>query len=286
MEHTILVIGAGGQIGLPVARALSKNGFRVRVMGRDGELLRQRFDETFEISSGDAASQAAMGRALEGCFGVHISVAHGPREAEIVTTVAQAARTLGLNRISYVSGTSVCQSNAWFPIVREKLKAERMLQETGIPYTIFKPTWFMEVIPNFLKGRFAVCFGHGKTKLHFLAACDFAVLVAKAIAIDDAENKSFRVLGPEAISLYEAIDRARARLAPHIAKVRTMPFWAARVLAELRHDTEMKSGVELVRYFEQIQEGETSPEVDELFGKPETTLDRWLSQKNEHVTKE
>lgn len=279
MEGTVLVIGASGRLGHPIAWALRKDGFHVRVMGRNGERLSQLFDEDFEISIGDAANQSQVDQATSSCAGVHISVTHGPEELKVVKNVLQAAMAHGVSRIGYVSGTSVREENAWFPIVARKLQAEKIIQASGLKYTVFKPTWFMEILPNFVKARIAVCFGKGDTRLHFLAVSDFAAMVAKAFAIEETESQSYRILGPEAIRLSEAIDRCRAALHPHIGKVTTLPFWMAKLAATLGRNDEMKSAVDLVRYFEQVQEGEMPEEVARILGRPQTTLAQWLELK-------
>ena len=49
MVKTILVIGATGTFGEPIARLLKEDGFRVRVMTRDNNKARKIFDESFEI---------------------------------------------------------------------------------------------------------------------------------------------------------------------------------------------------------------------------------------------
>jgi hypothetical protein len=41
----------------------------------------------------------------------------------------------------------------------------------------------------------------------------------------------------------------------------------------------MRFAVDLVRYFEQVEEGEMPPEVERILGKPKTTLDQWLKLK-------
>jgi hypothetical protein len=44
----------------------------------------------------------------------------------------------------------------------------------------------------------------------------------------------------------------------------------------------MKSAVELMRYFEQVDEGEPTPETERLLGGAATTLEQWLqSQQSE-----
>lgn len=80
MQKIILVIGATGMLGEPVARRLKEENFQVRVMTRDINKARKRFDKTFEIVAGDVTDTTSLEKALDGCFGVHISIS--PREID------------------------------------------------------------------------------------------------------------------------------------------------------------------------------------------------------------
>ena len=66
MTHKILVIGATGMLGEPVARQLKATGFDVRVLTRSAEKARARFGEDYEIFTGDVEDPAAL------------ETAHGP----------------------------------------------------------------------------------------------------------------------------------------------------------------------------------------------------------------
>jgi len=76
MDKTVLVIGATGTLGEPVARHLKEDGFRVRVMTRDSNKAQGMFDETFDIVVGDVMDAGSLEELLDGCFGVHISTAY------------------------------------------------------------------------------------------------------------------------------------------------------------------------------------------------------------------
>ncbi len=113
MGETILVVGATGMLGEPVARRLKDDGYRVRVLARDPGRAHARLGEGFEIVRGDVAEPGSLGRAVEGCFGVHISLRGGPDpesfeavEHRGTANVAKAAARAGVRRISYLSGAA------------------------------------------------------------------------------------------------------------------------------------------------------------------------------------
>jgi uncharacterized protein YbjT (DUF2867 family) len=274
----VLVIGATGALGAPLARSFARRGLVVRVMARDAGRLAQEFPDGFERVAGDATSAGEIDKALDGCDGVHVSVAHGVDEAPAVEIVARAAKRLGLRRISYVSGTSVCEANAGFPMIAAKLRAERVIEGCGVPFTIFRPTWFMEAVLNFFQHGGAYCFGRGDTRLHFLASEDFAEVVSRAYATRDSVNRGFRILGPEPIRMFDAIDRCRAALHPEIASVTRLPIPVAKAIALLRGKGGVQMGLaaSLVRYFEGISEGEAEADVERVLGRCTTTLSAWL----------
>jgi uncharacterized protein YbjT (DUF2867 family) len=90
----VLVVGATGLLGEPVARGLLAAGFGVRVMSRDAGRARAKFSAPFEIAQGDALRQTDVEQALAGCRAVHISIDH-EREGEAVAHIVDAARAAG-----------------------------------------------------------------------------------------------------------------------------------------------------------------------------------------------
>jgi uncharacterized protein YbjT (DUF2867 family) len=281
----ILVVGASGALGRPLVEALLVEGHAVRAMARSRERLQAAFGDRVEIAVGDAISPASSAPALEGCAGVHVCVAHGGDEARAVEVVARAAARAGVERMSYISGTTVCEENAWFPMVANKIRAERLLQESGVAWTIFRPTWLMEVLDNFFQHGRAVCFGRGDLRFRFLAGADLASLVVRAYATAAAENRVFRVLGPEPVRLHDALDRVRAALHPEIRAISRVPFLAARAIAALRGraGAPMRDAVDLLRYFERVEEGDRDPDIDRLLGPCATTLDAWIARRRTAV---
>ena len=85
MAPRVLVAGATGLLGEPVARGLKDAGFSVRVMSRNVSCARANFSQAFEVIEGDALKRADVERALAGCDAVHISIDHDQEVEEGLT---------------------------------------------------------------------------------------------------------------------------------------------------------------------------------------------------------
>ena len=101
MKRKILVIGATGLLGAPVANQLKKSGFGVRLMVRNMEKAAKRFSDGFEIVKGDLIDAKGLESAAENCIGVHINLS-GEIEQVGLETIAATAAKLKLQRILYL----------------------------------------------------------------------------------------------------------------------------------------------------------------------------------------
>lgn len=281
MQKTILIISGTGMLGQPVARRLKESGLGVRVMTRNLQKAKEMFDSTYEIFAGDPTDTNCVEEALNGCYGVHISL---PSEVEqqVAEAVAKVAPRHGVERISYISGATVAEEHRWVPIANRKFLAEQAIRASGIPYTIFCPTWVMEILPMFVNQGRAAVFGKQPYPYHWVAADDVARMVSTAYLSEEGANKRFRVLGPEAIQMHEALRRYCAVFHPEIKKVTTMPFWLVRLMATLTRDQGLKGAGELLSYFEKVGE-QTSNLGDDsrTLGAPTITLDQWLERRKQ-----
>jgi uncharacterized protein YbjT (DUF2867 family) len=275
MQKIILVLGATGTLGQPVSYFVKEAGFRVRIMTRDLQKARKTFDNSFEMVAGDPMDPSSLEEALNGCYGVHISL---PTEVEqqVAETIAKVASRHGVERISYISGATVAEENRWFPMINRKFLAEKAIREGGIPYTIFCPTWVMESLPLFVNQGRASVLGKQPTLYHWIAADDIARMVSTAYGIGEAANKRFFVHGPEAIRMHEALRRYCAVFQPDIKKVGSMPFWLVKLLATITGNQGLKGAGELMSYFEKVGERGDPAKANHILGAPTMTLDLWL----------
>jgi uncharacterized protein YbjT (DUF2867 family) len=277
MQKTILVLGATGTLGKPVACALKAAGYGIRIITRDLEKARRYFDDSFDVIVGNPVDATCLEKALDGCYGVHISLS--PEiEQQVAEIIKKVGIKLGIERISYISGASVAEENRWFPGVDQKILAEQTIKESGIPYTIFCPTWIMETLPMFVNQGQASILGKQPHPYHWVAAQDVARMVVMSYGLEEAANKRIIVHGPELISLSEALKRYCVAFHPEIKKVSSMPFWLVKLLATVTNNQALKGASEMMAYFEKVGEGSNLPQANGI-PAPTTTLDMWLQER-------
>ena len=74
MEKNVLVIGATGTLGRPVSYSSKDSGFQVRIMTKDLQKGQKVFDNSFGMVADDPIVIGRLDDALDGCYGVHISL--------------------------------------------------------------------------------------------------------------------------------------------------------------------------------------------------------------------
>ena len=281
--QTILVVGGTGMLGEQVARQLLRDGFEVRLLARDVERAYALLGPDFEYFAGDVDDCGAIERALEGCAGVHISLRGGsdPDELDRVehrgtARVAELAAWQGVSRLTYLSGMLVA-GDAEIPEDRAKFRAEQAIQQSGVPYTIFKPTYFMETLPRHVQGRLAIVLGRQPHPLHMVAASDFARMVSRSLRTPEAANRSFFVHGPEGITIPDALRLYCALVEPG-KRVVTMPLAFMSVVDALFMRGQLRSTIQLMRVMQRVGERGDPSEANEVLGAPATTLRQWCEK--------
>ena len=275
MQKRILVLGATGMLGKPVVLQLLKDGFQVRILVRDVEKAQAQFDGSVEVVQGDVTDISRLESALEGCYGVHISVG-GEVDQLSAENVAALAPILGVQHITYISGATVAEKNRWFPMVAQKLDAEKAILACGVAYTIFCPTWPMEQLPRFARGGKPSLMGAQPLPVHFFAAQDLARMVSKAYQLEEAKNKRFFVYGPEAMTMKTALERYCEVFHPEVEKISVMPLWLAKLLGALTGNEMLQFASGLMAYFDKTPETGNPSEANAILGAPGTTLDGWM----------
>jgi uncharacterized protein YbjT (DUF2867 family) len=279
MIETILVIGATGRLGEPVARQLISDGYGVRALTRSADKARARFGQACEIATGDVDDVASLEAALQGCQAAHINL-HGAFDADLerrgAENLAQATRKTGLERITYLSGASVCAENCWYEGTRARFQAEQAICSSGIPYTIFRAHFFMETLHNLVHGKLALEIGRHPHSYPWVAASDYARMVARAYAVPEAVDKTLYVCGPEELSMHRAL-QIFCRIAHPQARQVFVPIWMASTLAFLGRRRELQDALPFFRYCERVKIilSGSPQEANALLGAPTTTLEAW-----------
>ena len=182
-EDLILIMGATGQQGGAVARALLSAGHKVRAMTRNTEsqAARALAEAGAEIVQGNFDDGDSVKAAMDGAWGVF--AVQNSWEAGIEgeetqgKNIASWAKETGVQHYVYTSVGSA-HRNTGIPHFDNKWRVEETIRGLGLPsFTILRPVFFMENLssPFFKPGidEGAVTVGVGAdTKLQMIAAAD------------------------------------------------------------------------------------------------------------------
>ncbi|MFL6354045.1 MAG: NmrA/HSCARG family protein [Bryobacteraceae bacterium] len=274
-NRTIVVTGATGKQGGAAFQHLKQRGFRALVRNPERPEVRELEGSRVEVLQGDFDDPESMERALDGADGAYsVQPWQGGVETEIRQGIAfaEAANREEVGHFVY-SSVAAADQNTGIPHFESKGKIEERIRETGMPYTIFRPVFFME---NWLMMRDGIDNGaitlplSAKTRLQMIAVDDIGAFVALAFEHSGHwHNRAYELAGDELSmsELAEAFSRVSGR------EVRYQQVaW---------EQFEQQAGREMTvmfRWFEQkgysVDIGAVRQQYSEL-----TSFNRWLEQK-------
>ncbi|MEU6394435.1 NAD(P)H-binding protein [Streptomyces sp. NPDC046939] len=137
---TILVTGGTGTLGRLVAERLRGDGHEVRVLSRKAEPY------AVDLREGGPA----LDRAVDGAD-VIVHCASSPRggDEEAARNLIAAARRAGVPHLVYISIVGV--DRVPFGYYKAKLAVERLIEESGLGWTVLRTTQFHEFVHDILR---------------------------------------------------------------------------------------------------------------------------------------
>lgn len=216
-----LVVGATGFLGSEVCRRLIEKGKTVRGLVRptsDPAAIERLQALGVDTVEGDLKDPASLEVA---CRGIHtvLSTATSTRSRQQGDSVEatdgqgqlnliEAARKAGVSRFVYVSYSGHIGKDD--PLTKAKRTAEQQLHQSGMTYTILRPSIFMEVwlspalafdYPN----AKATIYGTGQNRISWISLSDVAAFAVESVDHPAAENAILELGGPEALSPLEVV---------------------------------------------------------------------------------
>ena len=273
----VLIIGASGMLAKPVLEQLDEAGFQLRLFSRT--VNQSMFKKEYEMVQGNVFNQNELGKAITGCDAVHISLSN-LNEALATKGIVDIAIQKEVKLISAISGCTVAQENRWFSMIDNKYRAEQYIINSGIPYMIFRPTWFFETLGLMVRDGKAMVLGKQPYPSHWVAAADLGRMIATAYKMPDAKNKIFFIHGPGQYLMKDLLEKYCKLRYPEIKKVSTVPIWIIKIIATFSGNKELKNAASLFAYFEKVSEMGNPDETNTLLGKPETTFEKWINLKS------
>jgi uncharacterized protein YbjT (DUF2867 family) len=212
----ILIVGSTGHVGRQVARHLIAEGKPVRAMvrrGADPAKTMPLSGAGAVLIEGDLKNPASLRAACEGITTVvstaSATISRG--EGDSIDTVdrdgqlhlVDAARNAGAQHFIYLSFSGNVQGD--FPLHEAKRAVERHLKQSGMDYTIVRPSFFMEVwlSPHAgfdPAGGTVRIYGSGESPVSMVSSADVAMYVAGCVDNPAVRNETIELGGPEPVT--------------------------------------------------------------------------------------
>jgi uncharacterized protein YbjT (DUF2867 family) len=213
-DRRILMIGATGVLGRPVARALIKRGFEVHVLARNERAARRKLPASCTVHHGDLRHEAELERIMRGHHTLYINLSHPFVEHEAydadrdgTVAVVRAAKRAGVSHLVRLSALGVPEGARDWWVIARKAAADEAVMSAGLDYTLFRADWFMETLPQLVFGPFLLSPPAPNEKFGWISGADYGEQVATALTHPHGRNRIYPVVGPEQVSLGEAAVR-------------------------------------------------------------------------------
>jgi NADH dehydrogenase len=209
-----LVVGATGPVGLggEICRQLRATGKPVRALLRptaDPARVAHLRSIGVEFVEGDLKDRASLDAA---CQGIHTVISSATttvsrQQGDTIEDVdlhgqvelVDAAKAASVERYLYVSFSGAIDGD--FALRNAKRGVEQHLKQSGLAYTILRPTYFMEVWLSPIVGfdypnAQATIYGAGRNPISWIARDDVACFAVMCLDNPATRNATFELGGP------------------------------------------------------------------------------------------
>ncbi|RDC66128.1 SDR family oxidoreductase [Adhaeribacter pallidiroseus] len=286
MHETILVTGATGTVGNEVIEALSSQNVRVRA-GVHSIIKGDRFRvfPNVDLVEIDYARPESLRVAYTGVTRVFQITPFTQDQVEIAKRLIDMAKEVGVKQIVKLSASGA-DAEPGIQMGRWHREAEQYLESSGVPYTILRPTSFMQ---NFIAYQGASIVHEGKIyqplgsgKVSYIDAHDIAAVAKVVLTQSNFDGEALELTGPEAISVEEVagiLSRVSGRTITYV----DVPEEAARQAMSSQHlpDWMVDAMLELNQILKAGYGAHVTNTVAQITGRPARTFAEF-AQNNAH----
>lgn len=276
----ILITGATGKTGGEVARQLAAADVPFRALIRNPDKAEELNTLGAELVFGDIADKAFLSRALSGIDKAFLVMPNDEQQLVLEKQFTDAAVIAGVQHLVYLSSLeSVPESTN--PITRNHVAAENHIRESGVTWTIMRPTFFMQNFETSAPrikdaGQIVMPVGNGTVSATDLR--DVGEVIRETLTKTGHENKSYDLTGPELLTFTEIAARFSKVLGTPVEFIdQPMEEFAELLrtigLNEWRVDAVCKE-------LEAIGAGvvdHTTDTIEELLGRPPFSLEQYIT---------
>src|ERR687892_652159 len=274
-QESILVTGASGNIGSQVVKQLLSDAPDVSIKAavRSSQNVKKvKSDARVEVVPIDYNKPETLREALNHVDKLFLLTPDVPNAAELASNLVIEAKKAGIKQIvkQSVMGADL---EADVGTMRLHRQVEKVIEQSGIPFTFLRPNEFMQNFVNFhgpsIKGNNAFYVPLEDAKVSLVDVRDIAAVAVKSLTDEDRhKNKTYLITGPEALSYHQVAEILSNTTGRKINYVNISDEEARAAMKEIgMSDWLINTVSELSEYFRKGKASEISPAVEEVTGK-------------------
>lgn len=286
-QKTIALFGATGMLALPVVKSFLKSGFKVRALVRDVAKAEKLYQQKIELYRGSLNSIIDIENVIKGSDAVYCNLSVNPDstiadfqpEREGLDNLLSVAKIMKVSQFGYIS--SLVQryegmNNFHWWVFKIKNQAIVKIKNSGVPYTIFYPSTFMEnwSVGQYRNGDKLLLVGKSKFPMWYIAGEDYGRQVAEAFKKEECLNAEYDIQGPEALTQSQAASKF-AKSSPKPLKIYRLPGIILSLMAPF--NPRLNYGANIVKALNNYPEEFKAENTWEVLGKPAITLEEFAT---------
>jgi uncharacterized protein YbjT (DUF2867 family) len=282
LTETILITGATGTVGSEVVKQLSAKGENIIVKAT----ARSATDNTFEnlnrvqVVQLDYDKPYSLAVALKGVDKLFLLTPFQSNMVDLTSNLVSEAKKA---KVKYIAKQSVMGADAEPGITPGRLhrQAEKIIEESGIPFTFLRPNFFMQNFVNYysnlIRSQGAFYTPAGDAKVSFVDVRDIAAVAVKSLINDNQQKgRAYNITGGEALTYGQAAEILSKAVGKKINYVNVTDQDARKGMKDMSMDEwTIKSMIELFEITRAGYVSEISPIVEQVTGNKPITFSQF-----------
>jgi uncharacterized protein YbjT (DUF2867 family) len=284
LTETILITGATGTVGSEVVKQLSAKGENIIVKAA----ARSATDNTFEnlnrvqVVQLDYDKPDSLAVALKGVDKLFLLTPFQSNMVDLTSNLVSEAKKA---KVKYIAKQSVMGADAEPGITPGRLhrQAEKIIEESGIPFTFLRPNFFMQNFVNYysnlIRSQGAFYTPAGDAKVSFVDVRDIAAVAVKSLINDNQQKgRAYNITGGEALSYGQVAEILSKAVGKKINYVNVTDQDARKGMKDMSMDEwTIKSMIELFEITRAGYVSEISPIVEQVTGNKPITFSQFAN---------
>jgi uncharacterized protein YbjT (DUF2867 family) len=276
-QETILVTGATGTLGSEVVKQLSSATPAVKIKAgvHSAQNVKKVKDgDRVEVVLIDYNKPETLKEALNQVDKLFLLTPDVPNAHELASNLVIEAKKAGIRHIvkQSVMGADL---EADVGTLRLHCQAEKIIEQSGIPFTFLRPNEFMQNFINFhspsIRNNNTFYLPLEDAKVSLVDVRDIAAVAVKSLTDDGNDkhnNKTYLITGPEALSYHQAAEILSNATGKKISYVNISEEEARAAMKEMgMSDWLINTISELHDYFRKGNASQVSSAVEDVTGK-------------------